>query len=603
MQDMDGEDGGKREQLPAECRKLSNPKCFNLSLVSRPVPICAKIRAVACPAWSLLVLKGADTDMVHRFFRVSLLLAAIVLWFGTYNPAQAIDSVPSPSITDQLFPADNWWNLDVSGWPVDPNSASYIAFINNGGTRRLHPDLGGDASTAQNPYAIYGMPYAVVSDVMPSDLVAVDFFYSDESDGVDHETDTSFPFYPIPPEAATEPYWIEGGDPGNVDRRNQDRHLLILDSDRNYLYELYNVYYDPTENKWYAGSGAFFDMNTNDRRPDSWTSADAAGLAILPGLIRYDEVYDPSVAEIGHALRVTVRRTNGYVYPASHRAGSTSGALPMGARLRLKASVNVTERTGDPNVQKIFRAMQKHGLIVADNGSDMYLTGTYDTRWDNGILNPAFAELTASDFEVIELGYNPPTQTVAALRAVRIGPSDVTGGQTVTGTVDITAAAPAEGIMINLSADDPAVTVPATVAVVAGATSANFSVNTFPVRAATAATITANYAGVNKTAALTVNPPALSSLILNPATVPGGTTSIGTVRLDGNAPFGGIVVAISSSRPGRGVVPPTVTIPAGAGAATFSITTTPGARVLATISASFGGITKKATLTVQKKRP
>jgi hypothetical protein len=128
--------------------------------------------------------------------------------------------------------------------------------------------------------------------------------------------------------------------------------------------------------------------------------------------VRYEEVYDPAVAEIRHAFRVTVRATNGYVYPASHRAGSTSGALPMGARLRLKASVEVASRTSDPNIQKIFRAMQKYGLIVADNGSDMYITGTYDTRWDNSKLNPAFRNLTASDFEVVELGYNPPSQGV-----------------------------------------------------------------------------------------------------------------------------------------------------------------------------------------------
>ena len=184
--------------------------------------------------------------------------------------------------------------------------------------------------------------------------------------------------------------------------------MLIVDRDRNYLYELFNVYYDAVQGKWFAGSGAFFDMNTNNRRPDTWTSADAAGLAILPGLVRYDEVYDPNVTEIRHAFRVTVRATNGYVYPASHRAGSTPGALPMGARLRLKASVDVNQRTSDPNVRKIFRAMQRYGLIVADNGSDMYITGTYDTRWNNGILNPAFAALTASDFEVVQLGYNPP---------------------------------------------------------------------------------------------------------------------------------------------------------------------------------------------------
>ncbi|MGH7768774.1 MAG: hypothetical protein ACREQP_15115, partial [Candidatus Binatia bacterium] len=376
--------------------------------------------------------------MVYAFMRLSLLLAAVAVWFGNCTPVHAIDSVPNGPLPDsqQVFPADNWWNRDISTWPVDPNSASYIAFINNGGTRRLHPDLGGDASTAQDPNAIYGMPYAVVSGVTSSDLVAVNFLYSDESDGVDHPTDTSFPFYPIPPEARTQPHWIEGGDPGNVDRRSsQDRHLLIVDADRNHLYELFNVHYNPTQNKWHAGSGAFFDMNTNDRRPDTWTSADAAGLAILPGLIRYHEVYDPTGGEIGHAFRVTVRRTNGYVYPASHRAGSTSGALPMGARLRLKASVDVTQRTADPDVQKIFRAMQRHGLIVADNGSDMYITGTYDPRWNNGVLNPAFAALTASDFEVIELGYNPPAETAPTLKAVNTSPSSVTGGLTTNGAV------------------------------------------------------------------------------------------------------------------------------------------------------------------------
>jgi hypothetical protein len=120
--------------------------------------------------------------------------------------------------------------------------------------------------------------------------------------------------------------------------------------------------------------------------------------------MRHDEVY--GLEEIGHAFRVTVRATNGYVYPASHRAGSNPDALPMGARLRLKADVDTSGY--EPAVQKIFRAMKRYGLIVADNGSDMYVSGTFDTRWDNDVLNPAFASITASDFEVIELGWNPP---------------------------------------------------------------------------------------------------------------------------------------------------------------------------------------------------
>jgi hypothetical protein len=240
----------------------------------------------------------------------------------------------------------------------------------------------------------------VVDSSVPKQTVQ--FQYADESDGVDHNTNQSIPFYPIPPEAIGQAHWIEGGEPGNVDlRATSDRHLLIVDQNQRFLYELYNVFYDGSE--WLAGSGAFFDLNKNARRPDGWTSADAAGLAILPGLVRYDEVFGPS--EIGHAFRVTVRATNSYVYPASHRAGSTPGALPMGARLRLKANRDLS--SFPPEAQKIFRAMKRFGLIVADNGSDLYVSGTYDTRWENGVLNPAFRGLAGSDFEVIELGYHP----------------------------------------------------------------------------------------------------------------------------------------------------------------------------------------------------
>lgn len=291
-----------------------------------------------------------------------------------------------------LFPSDNWWNIDISNAPVDSHSSAFISFI--GTTRALHPDFGGNAGGND----IYGFPYAVVDGAVAKR--AVQFDYDDESDGVDHTTGVSLPFYPIPDEAATQPHWIEGGPAGTVDlRSSSDRHLLIVDAVNRNLYELYNVYFDGST--WHAGSGAFFDLDTNGRRPEGWTSADAAGLAILPGLVRYDEA--ASVAEIRHAFRVTVRATNGYVYPASHRAGSTAGALPMGARLRLKASKSLAGFT--PDVQRIFRAMQRYGLIVADNGSDMYISGTYDPRWNNDVLNPAFRALTAADFDVISLGY------------------------------------------------------------------------------------------------------------------------------------------------------------------------------------------------------
>ena len=274
-------------------------------------------------------------------------------------------------------------------------------------------------------------------------------------------TGQGVPFYPIPAEAITQPHWVEGGAPASVDQRTQsDRHLLMVDCTNRHLYELYNVWYDTAQARWHAGSGAFFDMNRNDRRPDGWTSADAAGLAIFPGLVRYDEVFDPALPDIGHAFRVTVRATNGYVYPASHRAGSTAGALPMGARLRLKTDVGGQDpalRTSNPNVRKIFRAMQKHGLIVADNGSDLYITGTFDTRWDNGVLNPAFRLLSASDFDVIELGWKPPAGPTSTLTAVAVDRPLLTGGTPAVGTVTLAAPAPAGGVAVALSAASGAV--------------------------------------------------------------------------------------------------------------------------------------------------
>jgi hypothetical protein len=449
------------------------------------------------------------------------------------------------------------------------------------------------------------MPYAVVTNVTDADLKAVQFQYFDESDGVEHQTDSSYPFYPIPPEVISQPFWIEGGDPGNIDlRSSQDRHLLIVDKDRNHLYELYNVFYNSTQGQWYAGSGAFFDMNTNNRRPDTWTSADAAGLAILPGLVRYDEVYDPTVTEIRHAFRVTVRATNGYVYPASHRAGSTSGALPMGARLRLKSSVDVTQRTTDPNVQKIFRAMQKYGLIVADNGSDMYITGTYDTRWNNDILNPAFRNLSASDFEVIQVGYNPPAAGPAALTSVTVSPSSVSGGQSATGTVILTGAAPSSGAVVSLTSANPAASVPSSVTIPGNAWSTNFTVSTSPVGSMTAGNLTATYLGISKSVTLTVTaatPAVLSSLSLNPTTVVGGSSSVGTVTLN-KVTASAVVVSLKSSKPAKASVPASVTVPAGASSASFNITTTPtNKKISASITASNGGVKKSATLRMVRK--
>jgi len=304
-------------------------------------------------------------------------------------------------LPQQLFPRDNWWNADISWAPVDPASDYYIAYIRGWGSLPLHPVLGGDfwdGDLQRN----WGFPYITVDWWQAR--VPVDFDYPTVSDGVDHSTLQSYPFYPIPDEAIWNPHWIQGGLPGYIDDRQQDRHMLIVDNGSNYLYELYNVWFDQSQWRWHAGSGAFFDMNANNRRPDGWCGADESGLPMLPGILRYEEVYGPD--EITHAVRVTLPDSNGYVYPATNSSRWDSGAPPLGARLRLKADVDIS---GFPwEVQKIFRAMKRYGLIATTIG-DTYLqiSGTYDVRWNLDILNPAFHLLHADNFEFIQLGWTP----------------------------------------------------------------------------------------------------------------------------------------------------------------------------------------------------
>lgn len=280
----------------------------------------------------------------------------------------------------RLFPDNNWWNQSIGNAPIDPQSSAFIDFI--GRARTLHPDFGPPP---------YGIPYIGVGGNEPRTAVAFVEYPGESDRGAGAE-----PGYPIPEAARTQPNYIEGARPGGG--ADGDRHLLIVDRDRWLLFELFAARW--TGQRWEAGSGAVFDLSDNTRRPEGWTSADAAGLAILPGLVRFDEAQR---GPIRHALRVTLRRTNGYTWPASHRAGNTAGALPMGARLRLKASVDLGRFPG--YIQNIFRAMQTHGLLVADNGSDMYISGAMDGRWNNDQLNPAFRSLTAGDFDVITLGW------------------------------------------------------------------------------------------------------------------------------------------------------------------------------------------------------
>jgi hypothetical protein len=321
------------------------------------------------------------------------LLASALVAQGPQRGGALPDPLP-------ILPPDNWWNVDISAAPVDANSASLMSHSMATSNPGLHPDFGGDA----DPVEIYGMVYMTVPGTQPLEPVAFVEF-GDQSDAGAPGRPAG---YPIPVEARTQIRWIEGGYAGQDDPGG-DRHMLIVDRDHRILFELYHAHWNTALGRWEAGSGAVYPLDSNARRPDTWTSADAAGLAILPGLVRYDEAF--GTAPIRHAFRFTVDQTNGYVYPASHDAGDALGALPMGARLRLKASKSLSGYT--PEVQRIFQAMKTYGLIVADNGSDMYIQGAYDTRWDNDVLNPAFASLHASDFEVIQLGWKPAVATSA----------------------------------------------------------------------------------------------------------------------------------------------------------------------------------------------
>ena len=266
-----------------------------------------------------------------------------------------------------VFPADNPWNTDISGYPVHPNSANYLRRIAEIGGDTVHPDFG------SNPG--YGIPYVVVPATQP--LVPITYTaYGSQSD--------PGPF-PIPLDAP-----VEGG---------SDRHVLTVQSGTCRLYELFAA--QRTASGWAAQSGAAFDLRSNALRPKGWTSADAAGLPILPGLVRYDEV---ASGQIRHALRVTFAQTQaGFISPARHLASSSTDPdlPPMGLRLRLRAGYDISRFTGASRV--VLEALRRYGMLVADNGSNWYITGATDTRWNDDDLNQ-LKGVPASAFEVVATG-------------------------------------------------------------------------------------------------------------------------------------------------------------------------------------------------------
>ncbi len=275
----------------------------------------------------------------------------------------------------QLFPADNSWNQDISSAKVDPYSSQIIAAL---GTARLKADFGKGLWDG----APIGIPYDVVCGSQPK--VKVKFRANDYDGNYGSESDKGP--YPIPADAP-----IEGNGTG-------DSHIIVIDKDNNILYELYNA--SLNNGQWEASSGAIFDLTSDKFRPAGWTSADAAGLPIFPGLVRFDEIL---AGHIDHPIRFTLQSSNvnpSYISPARHKVNSSGGqySLPFGAKLRLKASFKIGSYP--PHLQVILKAMKKYGIIMADIGSNMYISGVPDSRWNNDQLQK-LGTVTAADFEVV----------------------------------------------------------------------------------------------------------------------------------------------------------------------------------------------------------
>ena len=313
-------------------------------------------------------------------------LCALLVFSSCLAPARAQTPGKCPA-----FPADNIWNAAVDRLPLDSNSAAYVSTI--GASSHLHPDFGSGLWDGEP----MGIPYVLVSN---QPAVSVRFDYSDESDPGP---------YPIPPNPP-----IEGG---------SDHHLLIVDEGTCTLYELYDVSQQPN-GSWTAGSGAIFDLRSNRLRPAGWTSADAAGLPILPGLLRYDEALS---GEIKHAIRFTAPRTRAaYVWPARHLASNLSGTQypPMGQRFRLRADFEISSFS--PINQTILRALKKYGMFLADNGSSWYITGAPDSRWDNDDLH-VLQNVPGSAFEAVDSSQLMLTPDSAAVRSASPATPAITG--------------------------------------------------------------------------------------------------------------------------------------------------------------------------------
>jgi len=347
-----------------------------------------------------------------RHLTVTLTLAALLSLCGNaFSQAGSCNGMTVGQLTSLNgfvpFQSTSLWNTDISAASVDPNSANYINFI--GSTVAFHPDFG--AAVIKNQ--TIGIPYQVVSGTQAKVPVTLGLYFDESDNGPQ----------PIPANALIEGYPKPG---------TGDRHVLVLEKDGCWLYELFNA--SIKNGKWSADQASIWDMTINTQRPFTWTSADAAGLPVFVGLARYDEV---AAGAIHHALRFTVPTSQkAFVLPATHWASTNTNtnAPPMGLRLRLKASFNISSYPADDQV--ILTALKTYGMILADNGSALFVSGAPDTRWNDTNLN-LLKNVHASDFEVVQTGtiYTPsnvPTGASPTISSFTANPTSISAGQPVT---------------------------------------------------------------------------------------------------------------------------------------------------------------------------
>ena len=341
--------------------------------------------------YTIITIDGENISGTVKSLTADNLLNSDTVDTFTYGAGQIEDLIFSNSFETanvpfiagcQILPEDNIWNTAIDTFSIHPNHNTYINSI--GANTPLHSDFG-----TQWQGIDIGIPYTLIAENQTT--VPIELLYWDESDMNQQSCNTggqnNIACYPIP---ATPN--IEGG---------SDKHILMLQQNTCMLYEVFNAQFDG--NQWSGGSGAIWDLSQNQQRPLDWTSADASGLAILPGLIRYDEIYVEQ--EIKHAIRFTLSDIQAaYIQPATHsdgQGGHDANKPPMGLRLRLKASIDIS--TFDPAIQVILTAMKKYGILLADTGSDMFISGEHHDSWDDDILSQ-LANIKLSDFEVVYTG-------------------------------------------------------------------------------------------------------------------------------------------------------------------------------------------------------